>query len=188
MTNVTPLPPAVTSIVIASSAFLNGGTIVNGGTISSPTLAATGLLGGTVGAQATNIPLSTRLALSGGTLDLGSSAMIRTIPFPMVGTLVGGQDMIITLTQAGTLLANGGAPQAQVKGRPTASNTLTLNTINSGTVHTQGTVSVNTGGTVTFPTFAAVPWAAGDSIELINQATADLTFANACLSFQFEVT
>lgn len=153
-----------------------GGTLeaIGGAGGSTTIIAGLGLTGGTI--------------TTSGTIALEASQTIRTIPFPLVGTLVGGQDMIVTLTQAGTLLANGGAPKAQVKVNPTATNTFTLNTINSGTVHTQGTISVSTAGVVTFPTFAAVPCAAGDSVELINQGTADATFANACLSLQFQVT
>lgn len=59
----------VTSVVIAASAFLNAGTITGTGTVSSPTLSATGLLGGTIGTAASIVAIGTNLALSSGTLS-----------------------------------------------------------------------------------------------------------------------
>jgi hypothetical protein len=177
MGNAGTVAAAPSGITIGSGLSLSAAgtlTATGGGGGATTIVAGAGLTGGTI--------------TTSGTVAMEASQLIRTIPFPMVGTVSGGQDMIITLTQAGTLLANGGATHAEVKVNPTATNTFTLNTINGGTVHTQGTVSVSTSGVVTFPTFTAVPFAAGDSIELINQATADATFANACLSFQFQVT
>jgi hypothetical protein len=100
----------------------------------------------------------------------------------------GAQPFTITVTQAGTLLANGGTPQAYIPIDPTATQTFTLNTINSGVTNNQGTISIATSGSVTWPTFGAVAMAAGDSIQLVNQSIQDLTFANACLSLQFQVT
>lgn len=186
-------PGGVQQIIVIGSAFLNAGTITNTGTISSPTLAATGLLGGTLGAQATNVAVGQGLTFTAsGTaapvLALETSQAIRTVPFPMIGTLQSGQEMNITFTQAGTLLANGGTPQAFIGTNPTATQHLTLNTIHSGTVIAQGTVTISTAGSTTFPSFAAVPIAAGDTGQLLNQATADATFGNACLSFQLQVT
>jgi hypothetical protein len=259
----------VIEVVIASSVFLNAGTILTTGTISSPTLAATGLLGGTIGSHATNIPVGAGLALLGGTLELGTiaagellgnfgtvagvpagvaigagltlsaggtlaaigggtvsvgavslfgnpgsvtaagttialgpsfsfagntleftgtitpSSQILTVPFPMIGTVAGGQQMNITFTQAGTLLANGGAFEAFVGTNPTATEHLTLNTIHSGALTTRGTISISTAGSVTPPTFAAVPIVAGDTAQILNQSTSDTTFANTCLSLQF---
>jgi hypothetical protein len=216
----------VTSVVIASSAFLNGGTITGTGTISSPALAATGLLGGTIGAQATNIAIGNDLALNLGTLNLATlpattllgnggtaaaiptgvtigpgltlspaetlqvepSQLLRTVPFPITGKPPASQKYSLVMTQAGTLLANGGTPQAYIPTTPTATEDLTINTIHSGTVTPQGTIAVNTGGTVTFPSFAAVNMAAGDVLQLVNQGAQDATFADASFSFQFKVT
>lgn len=145
-----------------------------GGGGSTTIVAGSGLTGGTITAS--------------GTIALEPSQSIRSVPFPMVGpgTLVGGQDMLITIGQAGTLLANSG--YAHIKSNPTATETLTFNTINNGTVVTHGTISVSTAGATTFPTFANVPWSAGDSVELINQATADVSFSTACIGFLFQVT
>lgn len=131
--------------------------------------------------------LGTGLSLNAGVIDLEASQKLRTIPFSFVGTLVGGQPFSITITQAGTLLANGGAAKGFIPTNPTAQQALTLRTINSGTIATQGTVTISTAGSITWPTFAAVPFAAGDTVQLVNQATSDTTFQNACLSLQYQV-
>lgn len=136
--------------------------------------------GGSVGA------IDPSLTLSGGTLAVEASQLLRTVPFSFIGTLVGGQTYSICIPQAGTLLANGGSPKAYIPVNPTATQTFVLKTINSGTINTQGTISISTSGSITWPTFGAVPWSAGDTVQLANQGTADATFANACLSFQFK--
>ena len=123
-----------------------------------------------------------------GTLDIEPSAKIRTLPFPLVGIPPGGQDFNLTLTQAGTLLANGGTPEAYIPVNPTATQTLLLNTVHAGSITNRGTVTISTAGAVTWPSFAAVAIAAGDTIQMQNQAISDATFANACFSFQIQIT
>lgn len=120
--------------------------------------------------------------------DLPTSAQIRTVPFSFVGTLINAQPYSLTMTQAGTLLANGGTPQSYVGINPTATQTMVLSTIHLGTPTTRGTITVSTLGVVTWPTFSNVVLTAGDTVQLTNQATADATFANACLSVQYQVT
>lgn len=130
-----------------------------------------------------------RMTISAGTLDLVSSAtQLRTIVFPLVGLPPGGQKYSVVMTQPGTLLANGGTPEAYIPTHPTATEDLTLNSIHASTTTTLGTITVNTGGTVTLPTFAAVSMGAGDVLQIVNQATADVTFADASFSFQYAVS
>ncbi len=123
-------------------------------------------------------------AISGG----ADAQSIRSVPFPMLGPgpLLDGQDMVITLGQAGTLLANSG--YAFIKHNPTAPNHFVFNTINAGVVINQGTITVGIDGTVSFPSFAEVVFAAGDSVELINQTPADTTLTSLCIGFLFQVT
>lgn len=177
----------VTSIV--AGAGLAGGTITASGTISLGTIAATSLFGNPTGSGAvpSALSLGSGLKITGGTTLQTAGANIRTVPFTMVGPPSNAQEMNITLTQAGTLLANGGTPQEYIPVNPTATETLVLSTIHSGTITARGTISISTSGSVTFPSFSAVPLVAGDSIQLKNQATADATFANACISLQMSV-
>jgi hypothetical protein len=167
--------------------------VANSGTLEL-TAAAGSLVGnpGTAAGVAQNITIGANLTLSpSGVLSAAgapSSASIRTLAFPISGMPAGGQQFPLTITQAGTLLANGGTPQAYVGTDPTATETLTLKTIHSGTVTTQGTVSISTAGAVTWPSFSAVALAAGDTVQLVNEGTADATFGNACLSLQYQVT
>lgn len=112
---------------------------------------------------------------------------LRTVPFAISGKPGNAQKMIVTMTQAGTLQANGGVASGTIGTNPTATNTLVLSTINAGVVTTQGTISINSGGTITFPTFAAVAVPAGGALQLVNQATADATLADFCLSLQFKI-
>jgi hypothetical protein len=170
----TPATGSVTEVDTGTG--LSGGPITSSGTINAD------WDGGVVTA------LGSGLSLSGGTLDIEASEKIRTIPFPIIGVPSDAQQMNVTLTQGGTLLANGGTAQAYVPTNPTATETLEINTVHNGTITTQGTISINTSGVVTFPTFTAVTMAAGDTIQLLNQATADATFANACISLQYQVT
>jgi hypothetical protein len=161
---------------IDTGAGLHGGPITGGGTISAD------WNGGTVSA------LGTGLVLNSGTIDASTAAKTRTLPFSLVGKPPNGQHFNLTLTQAGTLLANGGTPQAYVPTAPTATELLVLNTVHSGTVTARGTISVSTSAIVSWPTFSAVGLVAGDTVQLVNQATQDTTFADACLSLQFQVT
>jgi len=85
-------------------------------------------------------------------------------------------------------LANGGAAAAYIPTNPTASQTLSIKTVHSGTITSHGTISITTGGAVTFPTFGAVAVAAGDTVQIVNQASSDATFANPCVSLQFQIT
>jgi len=72
----------------------------------------------------------------------------------MVGLLVSDQEYAISLTQAGTLHANGGPSFAYKPGtNATAPQTLLVQTINQGgTATTLGTISISTAGSVTPPT------------------------------------
>lgn len=161
---------------VSAGAGLSGGPITTTGSLVA------NWNGGTVSA------LGSGLAITSGSLDVEASIKLRTIPFPIVGVPANAQTMNVTLTQAGTLLANGGTPQGYVGVNATATEKLTVNTIHNGTITTQGTISINTGGTITFPSFTAVAMSAGDTVQIVNQATADATFANACVSLQFQVT
>jgi hypothetical protein len=100
--------------------------------------------------------------------EMPASADIATVPFSLIGTPASGQIFPITVTQAGTLLANGGTPQAYIGTDPTSTAYLTIETIHSGTVVTQGTVTISTAGSVTWPTFSAVSMAAGDTAAIVN--------------------
>jgi hypothetical protein len=124
----------------------------------------------------------------GGSAIIPASLYTRTLPFSFVGKPPSAQKFTLTLTQAGTLLANGGVVESYIPTVPTATQTLVLNTIHSGAVTNKGTISIATSGAVTWPSFAAVSISAGDSVQVVNQATADATFADACLSLQFKVT
>jgi hypothetical protein len=117
-----------------------------------------------------------------------ASASLRTLAFCLVGKPAASQPFSLCVTQAGTLLANGGAPEAYISTVPTATQAFTLNVIRSGTKTTLGTISISTAGVVTWPTFAATALAAGDTVQLVNQATQDSTFTNACLSLQYRVS
>jgi hypothetical protein len=132
--------------------------------------------------------LGSGIIVTSGMIDVEDSIKIRSLPFAFVGTLPNNQRFSVTLTQAGTLLANGGSPQAYIPVNPTAIQSFTLNTISSGTITSHGTIQISTSGIVTFPTFSAVTLIAGDTIQLVNQAVADTTFADACLSLQFKLT
>ena len=162
----------------------SGQVLTTGGASANPAWAA----GSNIWNAGTVTAIGNGLTLATGTLDIEASAKLRTVPFSIVGTPSSGQVKPICLTQAGTLLANGGTPKAYVGIAPTATETLVIKTINSGTINTQGTISISTAGSVTWPTFSAVAFAAGDVIEIVNEATADATFGNACLSMQFQVT
>lgn len=126
--------------------------------------------------------LASSLSNTSGTLAV--RAVLRTIPFPLVGAPPGGQAYSVVFTQAGTLLANGGAFQSYVPTHPTGTETLTVNTIHGGSVTAQGSIVINSGGTVTPPSFAAVAIGAGDVLQIVNQGTADATFKDASFSFQ----
>lgn len=179
-------------------------------TLTSGTLAATGGGGGnwtaaavtTLGAGLSNTggtiaadwhggtvaAIGTHLVNNSGTLDLEASQSLRTVPFSFSGKPGNSQRMVATLTQAGTLVANGGAAAGFVGTNPTATNNLVLSTINAGTITARGTIAIATTGSITFPSFAAVPLPAGGSLQLVNQASADTTLADFCLSLQFQVT
>lgn len=131
--------------------------------------------------------LGSGLTLAAGVLDVELSIKQRTLLFSLVGLLPGGQTYNLTMTQAGVLLANGGVPKAYIPTNPAATQVLTLNTIHAGIVTTQGTISISTSGVVTWPSFSAVALAAGDTVQLHNQALADITFANACFSLQVQI-
>lgn len=151
---------------------------LNSGTVTQVTVAAgSGMSGGGTITSSGTI-----------TVSMESSQLIRTIPFTFVGTLPSGQTYNVTMTQGGTLLANGGTPQGYIPVDPSATQDIILNTIHNGTVTAQGTISISTAGSITWPSFTAVTMAAGDSIQMKNQATADATFANACLALQYQVT
>lgn len=169
----------VWSVLAPSTA---GNVLTTGGAGANPAWAAATWNGGAVSS------LGSHLGITGGALDVTAATLIRTVPFPIVGLPANSQQMNITMTQAGTLLANGGTPQSYIPTNPTATQTLTLNTIHSGTITARGTISISTSGVVTWPTFTAVAMAAGDTVQIVNQAVADATFANACLSLQFQVT
>lgn len=130
--------------------------------------------------------LGSGLSLIGGTL--AATANLRTLAFSLIGASPSGQKFFIPLTQAGTLLANGGTIAVSPGANPTATQTLVVSTEHAGTITAQGTISINTGGTVSGPTFSAVAVAAGDSVGITNQATADSTFANWSFGLQFAVT
>lgn len=123
------------------------------------------------------------LVLSG--VASATNPLLQTVPFSFVGLLPNGQTYNIPLTQAGTLLANGGTLASYIPVNPTATQHLTLNTIHSGTITPQCTITISTGGAVSGVTFSAVAFAAGDVVQIANQATADTTFANAAFGFQF---
>ena len=179
--------------VVANSVTLGGGSVTS-------VVAGTGMTAGTITAAGTlavaaattaalgGIIVGGYLTVSSGTVAVEAALSVQTLPFSFLGPLANAQQYNVCLTQAGTLLANGGTPQGYIPVNPTATQTLVLKTIHSGTLTTQGTISVNTGGTITWPTFTAVAMVAGDSVQLLNQATADATFANACLSLQFQKT
>ena len=180
------------------------GTVASGITlgIASGTLTATGAgaqewNAGTVTALGT-VASGVTLAISSGTLgatlgvltyaNLPASVDIRTLLYPIIGLPLGSQKFSLTMTQAGTLLANGGTPEAYIPTNPTATEYLYINTIHSGTIITQGTITISVAGAVTWPTFSAVALAAGDTVQLLNQSGSDVTFADACFSMQFKVT
>ena len=177
----------------AGATGLTGSTGATGGA-GATGVGATGALGpvgatGPAGATGVGSTGATgSLGPAGATGATGPGTQLRTLPFPLVGKPPGGQHFNLTLTQAGTLLANGGTPQAYIPTNPTATQTLLLNTIHSGAVTNQGTISISTGGAVTWPSFSAVAIAAGDTVQMVNQAVQDATFADACLSPQFQVT
>jgi hypothetical protein len=168
------------------------GTIAGRATIevNSGTIEVTGVAGTLTGGTNISITGADTINVSGTIpyANLPASADIATVPFSLIGPPASGQIFPVTLTQAGTLLANGGTPQAYVGTDPTSTAHLTIETIHSGTVVTQGTVTISTAGSVTWPTFSAVSMAAGDTAAITNQATADATLANLCLSVQFQKT
>lgn len=131
---------------------------------------------------------------AGNTLQVTQAQRRRTLPFPIVGVPASAAVFCLALAQAGTLIANGAGTlqTAQVNTgvftNPTATERLVLSTVHSGTVTTQGTVAVNSGGTVALPAWGNVALAPGDSVQIVNQPTADATFANFTLALLFEVT
>lgn len=171
------------------SAIGAGLTLSAGGTLST-TADADQWTAGTVSA------ISGQFTIASGTLNVGTlaysslpaSADIRTLSFSLIGAPPSGQVFSLPITQAGTLLANGGTLAVRKGANPTATQTLVVSTEHSGTVTAQGTISINTTGTVTGPTFSAVAIAAGDSVDITNQATADTSFANWSFGLQFQVT
>ena len=108
----------------------------------------------------------------------------------MIGLLISDQEYAISLTQAGTLLANGGPSFAyKPSTNPAAPQTLRVQMINQGgTATTLGTTSISTAGSVTPPTYSNTLLPARDSVSLTNQATADATFANWSFGLQFQKT
>ena len=152
---------------------INGGAVV--GTLTVGSIGAFGTLG-------------SHLNVNSGTIDVAPVTLLRTLSFNLTGKPANGQKFGAIATQAGTLLANGGSVQAYIPTAPAATQTLEIGTIHSGTVTNQGTLSISTGGTVTWPTFSAVAIAAGDVVEIVNQATADTTFADAIIGLQFQLT
>jgi hypothetical protein len=125
---------------------------------------------------------------------LPASADIATIPFPLIGSPLGGQSFMVPVTQAGTLLANGGSGFTCFKNpaggvNPTATWTLLVQEItNAGSVTTLGTISISSAGSVTAPTFSNTAIAADSGIAITNQATADASAAYWSIGFQFQKT
>ena len=117
-----------------------------------------------------------------------ASASIHTLSFSLIGAPPSGQVFPIAITQAGTLLANGGTFAVRKGALPTATQTLTVSTEHVGTPTVLGTISISTAGVVTGPAYADTSIAAGDSVTLTNQATADVTFATWAFGLQFKVT
>jgi hypothetical protein len=184
---------AITGGTIAATAVAsewNAGTVSAVGAglaITAGTIAATG--GGASQWNAGTVSaVGPGLAITAGTINASALTSVHSLPFALVGHVAGGQKSTIALTQAGVLLANGGAPAAYVGTAPTAANDLALNTIHNGSVTTLGTIVVSTAGAVTFPTFPLTSIAAGDAVQIVNQATADASFGDVSLSLQFQVT
>ena len=167
---------------------INTGQILgNAGTAAG---VASGLNLGTVANGVTLAISGTTLNATLGVLGYGNlpaSANIRTLAFSLIGGPPSGQPFFLPLSQAGTLLANGGTMAVTPGTAPTATETLTVGLMHLGTVTTLGTILVNTGGTVTGPTYADTPNAAGDSAVITNQAAADSTFANWGFGLQWRV-
>jgi hypothetical protein len=139
--------------------------------------------GGAVTAPTPSAPdSSTRVA----TTAFVHGANVRTMVFPYPGALTASEKVTIPITQAGTLLANGGSHQAYVGTNPTAANTFTVSTIHSGSPTAQGTISISSGGSVTWPSFSAVALVPGDAVQVTNQGTADATAADISLALQFQ--
>jgi hypothetical protein len=136
------------------------------------------------------------LSLATGTISVGTlaysnlpaSADIRTLSFNMTGTLPGKQAYSMIMTQPGTLLANGGVFESYIPTNPTSTNTLVINTIHGTTVTPQATIAISVSGSISGVTFAAVPMAAGDVVQFVNQDTADATFADPVFALQYQVS
>ena len=174
----------------ADNLLINGGTIA--GTIGAIGTAAIGgslaVAGSfTLGASGQTIDLIGTVLANGNTL-MTAANNIRTVAFTLIGEPPSGQAYFIPLTQAGTLLANGGTMAVSPGINPTATQTLVVSTEHAGTITARGTISISTGGSVTPPTFSNAAIAAGDSVGITNQATADATFANWSFGLQFKVT
>ena len=130
-----------------------------------------------------------RLTITAGTLDLVSSAtQVRTIVFPVLGLIPAGQRCSVPISQPGTLLANGGTPEAFIGTAPGANTTLDVNLIHTGIATLLGTISVSTGGVVTFPTFAATPVSSGDVLQVVAGSVQDANFRDASFSLQYAVS
>lgn len=110
----------------------------------------------------------------------------RFVAFPLIGQPPASQKYSVAMVNAGTLVSNGA--ESYVPTYPNATENLVINTIHSGTITAQGTISINTGGTVTFPNFGTVAIAAGDIVQIVNQATQDATFKDASFSIPFVQT
>jgi hypothetical protein len=188
-------------------ATIGAGLSITTGTLISnyqaPVLATIGaglsLTGGTLASNYQASPLTTigaGLSITTGTIAVGTlaysnlpaSADIRTLSFNMTGTLPGKQAYSMIMTQPGTLLANGGVFESYIPTKPTATNTLVINTIHGTTVTPQATIAISVSGSISGVTFAAVPMAAGDVIQFVNQATADTTFADPVFAMQYQVS
>jgi hypothetical protein len=107
-----------------------------------------------------------------------------------VGLLTSGQVYAIPVTQAGTLIANGGTGFTYKPGtNPTVPQTLLVQTINTGgTATTLGTIAISTSGSVTPPTYPNTAYSGSGAVALTNQGTADVTFASWAFGIQFAKT
>jgi hypothetical protein len=117
------------------------------------------------------------------TIEAGISVLATaTVSMSISGVLTGSQQFPIVFAQSGTLLSEGA--QSLILTRPIANNSLTVETINSGTVNSQGTITINTSGSVSIPEFTQTI-DVGDALVLTNQANADLVGGNWAFGFVF---
>jgi hypothetical protein len=118
-----------------------------------------------------------------------TSAKTRSLVVSMTGKPPASQKFSIPITQAGTLLANGGAAEYYLPTDPSSGTVdIVVNTIHSGSVTQRGTIAITTGGSVTLPTFSPVALAAGDTFQLVAPGTQDGSFADFAIAMQMVVT